>query len=170
MVTEVDENDNFIGLRPREDFYTGKHIHRASHLILLDSRNRMLLQKRALSKLWYPGRCTFSVSGTVNDESYEDCLKREMLEEIGISVPFRELFRLPCILNGKGGFHMVYLGACSDQNASMIRHDPEEASSVEWVGLEELRYSIEEKPENYAPALRAAVRRFFEEGCLRYII
>ena len=28
QIIEVDENDNQIGLRPKDDFYTGKYIHR----------------------------------------------------------------------------------------------------------------------------------------------
>ena len=49
---EVDKNDNQIGLRPRDDFYTGKYIHRASHLILFNSKNEILLQHRAPTKKW----------------------------------------------------------------------------------------------------------------------
>lgn len=74
---EVDEKDNVIGFRPRDDFYTGKYIHRASHLILFNSKNEILIQKRASTKKWYPNLYTFSVSGTVADESYEDCIKKE---------------------------------------------------------------------------------------------
>ena len=71
---EVDKNDNQIGLRPRDDFYTGKYIHRSSHLILFNSKNEILLQHRAPTKKWYPNLFTYSVSGTVANESYEDCL------------------------------------------------------------------------------------------------
>ena len=87
LIIEVDKNDNFLGLREREEFYLGKHIHRAAQLILLNSENKMLIQKRSPQKRWYPNRYTYSVSGTVANESYEACMKREMLEEIGISVP-----------------------------------------------------------------------------------
>ena len=169
MISEVDRDDNFLGLRPREDFYSGNHIHRASQLILLDPKNRMLLQKRAPGKYWYPNRYTYSVSGTVADESYETCIMREMLEEIGISVPFRKLFKIPCILENKGAYHTVFSGRCSEETASLIRHDPEEAVSVEWVELEDLHRAVKIKPGNYTPSLRAGIIKIFEEGRGKYL-
>lgn len=77
---EVDNNDSFLELRDREEFYLGKHIHRAAHLILLNPENKMLIQKRSPQKRWYTGRYTYSVSGTAANESYEACMEREMLE------------------------------------------------------------------------------------------
>ncbi|AKB74685.1 MutT protein [Methanosarcina lacustris Z-7289] len=170
MISEVDRDDNFLGLRPREDFYSGNYIHRASQLILLDPENRMLLQKRAPGKYWYPNRYTYSVSGTVADESYEICIAREMLEEIGISVPVRKLFKIPCILENKGAYHTVFSGRCSEEMASLIRHDPEEAVFVEWVELEDLRRAVKIEPGNYTPSLRAGIIKIFEEGCRKYIL
>ena len=169
LIIEVDRDDKFLGLRPREDFYSGNHIHRASHLILLDPENRMLLQKRAPGKYWYPNRYTYSVSGTVANESYETCIAREMLEEIGISVPFRKLFKIPCIFENKGAYHTVFSGRCSEETPSFIQHDPEEAVSVEWVELEDLHRAVEAEPGNYTPSLRAGIIKIFEEGCGKYL-
>ncbi len=42
---EVDKDDNRIGLRTKKEFYTGKFIHRASHLILFNSKNEILLHR-----------------------------------------------------------------------------------------------------------------------------
>ncbi len=169
MISEVDKNDNFLGLRAREEFYSGKHIHRASQLILLNPENKMLIQKRAPQKRWYPDRYTYSVSGTVADESYEACMKREMLEEIGISVPFRKLFKVPCIFENKGSFNTVFSGRCSEKNASLIRPDPEEAVYVEWVELEDLYRAVKTEPEKYTPSLRAGITKIYQEGHEKYI-
>lgn len=170
LISEVDKNDNFLGLREREEFYSGKHIHRAAHLILLNPENKMLIQKRSPKKRWYPGRYTYSVSGTVADESYEACMEREMLEEIGISVPFRKLFKIPCIFENKGAFHTVFSGLCSEKTANLIRPDPEEAMSVEWVELEELHGTIKAEPEKYTPSLREGIQKIFQEGYGKYFL
>ncbi|KKG13333.1 MULTISPECIES: Nudix hydrolase [Methanosarcina] len=169
MIIEVDKNDNFLCLRAREDFYSGNHIHRASQLILLDPENRMLLQKRSPAKFWFPNRYTYSVSGTVAGESYEVCMEREMLEELGISVPFRRLFKIPCIRENKGAYHTIFSGRCSEEAASLIRYDPEEATSVEWVELEELHRAVKAEPGNYTPALREGIIKIFKEGCEKYL-
>jgi len=164
MICEVDSDDNLLGLREREEFYSGNYIHRASHLILLNSENEMLIQKRAPSKKWYPNRYTYSVSGTVRNESYEACIEREMLEEIGISVPFRKLFKIPCLLKNGGAYHTVFLGRCSEETLSLIRPDPEEMVYVKWVDLNELFRAIETEPENYTPSLKAGITKLFKEG------
>jgi isopentenyldiphosphate isomerase len=169
MICEVDSDDNLLGLREREEFYSGNYIHRASHLILLNSENEMLIQKRAPSKKWYPNRYTYSVSGTVRDESYEACIEREMLEEIGISVPFKKLFKIPCLLENGGAYHTVFLGRCSEETLSLIRPDPEEMVSVNWVRLDKLHRAIENEPENYTPSLKAGIKKIFKEGYEIYI-
>ncbi|MDR7666613.1 Nudix hydrolase [Methanosarcina sp. Z-7115] len=169
MISEVDKNDNFLGLREREEFYSGKHIHRAAQLILLNPENKMLIQKRAPQKRWYPDRYTYSVSGTVADESYEACMKREMLEEIGISVPFRKLFKVSCIFENKGAVNTVFSGRCSEKTTSLIRPDPEEAVYVEWIELEELYRAVKTEPEKYTPSLRAGITKVFQEGYGKYL-
>lgn len=169
MISEVDEDDNFLGLREREEFYSGNHIHRASQLILLNPENKMLIQKRAPGKKWYPDRYTYSVSGTVRDESYEVCLEREMLEEIAISVPFRKLFKISCIFENGGAFHTVFSGRCSEETASLIRPDPEEAVNVEWIELNELHRAVKTEPEKFTPSLRTGIIKIFKEGYLKYI-
>lgn len=169
MISEVDKNDNFLGLRARDEFYLGNHIHRASQLILLDSEGRMLLQKRSPAKFWFPNRYTYSVSGTVAEESYEACIAREMLEEIGISVPFRRLFKIPCISENKGAYHTIFSGKCTEETANLIRFDPEEATSIEWVKLEELHRAVKTEPLKYTPSLRAGIIKIFEDGCEKYL-
>ncbi|AKB80913.1 MutT protein [Methanosarcina barkeri 3] len=169
LITEVDKNDNYLRLREREEFYSGMHIHRAAQLILLNPENKMLIQKRSPQKRWFPSRYTYSVSGTVANESYEACMEREMLEEIGISVPFRKLFKISCIVENKGAFHTVFSGLCSEKTASLIRPDPEEAVSVEWIELDELHKAVKIEPEKYTPSLRAGILKIFQEGYEKYI-
>lgn len=169
MICEVDSEDNFLGLRDREEFYSGSYIHRASQLILLNPENKMLLQKRAPGKKWYPNRYTYSVSGTVQDESYEACIEREMLEELGISVPFRKLFKVSCLFEYGGAFHTVFLGKCSDEEASSIKLDPEETACIKWMELDELHRAVNIEPDNYTPSLKAGIAKIFKEGSEIYI-
>jgi ADP-ribose pyrophosphatase YjhB (NUDIX family) len=96
-------------------------------------------------------------------------MEREMLEEIGISVSFRKLFKISCIVENKGAFHTVFSGLCSEKTASLIRPDPEEAVSVEWIELEELHEAVKNEPEKYTPSLRAGILKIFQEGYEKYI-
>ena len=143
---EVDKNDNQIGLRPRGDFYTGKFIHRASHLILFNSKNKILLQHRSSTKKWYPNLFTYFVSGTVANESYEDCIEKEMQEEIGISINVKRLFAYPFFDTYDKAWHCVFVGKTDNkitQRDVLLAVGPEEDviyCSVLLEGVKPLRY------------------------------
>ena len=128
---EVDKDDNQIGLKTRDDFYTGKFIHRASHLILFNSKNEILLQHRASAKRWYPDLFTYSVSGTVADESYEDCIEKEMQEEIGISTKVKRLFTHPFFDTYDKAWHCIFVGKSDDE----ITPDVREIQGIKWMPM-----------------------------------
>lgn len=155
---EVDEDDNVIGLRPKEDFHTGKYIHRSVHLILMNSREEIFLQKRRKDKKWYPGVYTFSVSATVAEETYEDCMKREMEEEIGIEVPFEKLFKYYYGDDCDKAWRMVFF-ATSDEKLTL---EEREIESHVWITLSELLNDIEKNPEEYSPPLRKGIKLYTE--------
>ena len=92
-----------------------------------------------------------------------------MPEEIGILVPFRKLFRIPCFVENGGAFHTVFLGMCPAETVNLIRPDIEEMISVNWIELDELYRAIETAPENFTPSLRAGITKIFKEGYEKYI-
>lgn len=159
MNIQVDEQNNVIGLRPKEDFYSGKYIHRSSQLLLFNSQNQLMLQKRSMSKRWYPGCYTFSVSGTVKDETNDECMKREMMEEIGINVPFKELYTFRHSDPSNDEFVTVYL-AISDQNIIL---DKVEISGLLWVTLAWLKDDMAVKPENYSHSFLEGMKVYWEK-------
>ncbi len=146
MIIQVDEHNNVIGLRPREDFYSGEIIHRSSQLLLFNSEKQLMLQKRSLNKRWYPGLFTYSISGTVKNETNDECMKREMVEEVGIDVPFKELFTFRHSDDSNDEFVTVY-SAISDQKIIL---DKSEISASHWVTLKWLKEDMALKPENYS--------------------
>jgi isopentenyldiphosphate isomerase len=159
MNIQVDENDKVIGLRPREDFYGGKIIHRASHLLLFNSKNELLIVKRSSNKRWYPGLYAFSVSGTVKNETYNECLQREMVEEIGIDVPFKKLFTFRHFDDSVNAFATLY-SAISDQE---INTEEREIADVSWVTLEWLKEDIVSNPKKYTHPFLQGMKIYWEK-------
>ena len=83
----VDENDQVIGTALRSECHGNPDlIHRTAHVIVFNSNNEILLQKRAASKDIQPGKWDTAVGGHLDiGENYEQAARREMNEELGIS-------------------------------------------------------------------------------------
>jgi len=157
LIIEVDEYDKEIGLRPRSDFYTGEYIHRASHLILFNEEGKILLPKRAKTKRWYPLHYDYAVGGTVGNETYRDCIQREIPEELGIEIPVKEIFKYFSSDRGiDAAFRMIFVGKTDQQ----IKPN-EEVESIKWVSKEELIKDIKQNPKNYAPYLSKGLEKYF---------
>ncbi len=159
MIIQVDENNKVIGLRPREDFYSGKFIHRSSHLLLFNSKNELLITKRSLAKRWYPGLYTVSVSGTVANETNEECLRREIVEEIGIDIPFKELFTFRHFDDSNDEFVTLY-SAISDQD---VNFDEAETMGFSWVTLEFLKTDMIANPKKYTHPFLEGMKVYWEK-------
>jgi isopentenyldiphosphate isomerase len=84
----VDEDGNLISVASRRICHDGKSklLHPVVHMHLFNNRGELFLQKRALTKDLLPGCWDSSVGGHVSPgEKIEDALKRETLEELGLS-------------------------------------------------------------------------------------
>ncbi len=159
QLIEVDENDNQIGLRPRTDFFNSKYIHRASHLILFNSKNEILLQYRVSTKKVWPNLFTFSVDCTVANESYEECIQREVQEEIGISINVKRLFTFSYFDDIDKAWHCVFVGKSDNK----IQPDTREIESIKWINADELKTDIIENPDKYAPPFIEGMKKYFDE-------
>jgi len=148
FITEVDKNDNFLGLRPRSDFYKNHElIHRSTNLLLFNNKGELLLQKRSNNKKWFPGLYDFSASGTVGDESYEECMKREIKEELGLNIKFVNLFKYLHSTNFGKAYKMVY----TSTNNNKIFIDKFEVELIRWIKIPKLINEIIKYPKKFTP-------------------
>lgn len=93
MMTEyfeiVDEQDRVIGKAPRSQCHGDPSlVHRVAHVLVLNKKGHLLLQKRSPHKDIQPDKWDTSVGGHLNvGEDYETAAYREMKEELGIDGP-----------------------------------------------------------------------------------
>jgi isopentenyldiphosphate isomerase/intracellular septation protein A len=83
----VDEDGRVKGRAPRGVCHSAPGMmHPVVHLHVIDSKDRVFLQKRAMTKEILPGKWDTAVGGHLSSgESVEDGLKREAAEELGIT-------------------------------------------------------------------------------------
>jgi 16S rRNA (adenine1518-N6/adenine1519-N6)-dimethyltransferase len=111
LLAVVDENDELLVPRNRATIHRDNLLHRAVHVLLLNNRGELLLQKRSYRKDRYPGCWDSSASGHVDaGESYVACAARELEEEIGATADLVELARIPASAATGHEFIQIFLG------------------------------------------------------------
>ena len=91
----VNEKDEILGQKTREEIHKSKLWHRGVHAIILNKDKKILLQKRSASKDKFPCCFDLSVSGHVDlNESYDGAIKRELEEELNIAANPKKLVKL----------------------------------------------------------------------------
>lgn len=111
MLDVVDEDDNVVAVKSRGEIHANGLMHRAVHILVFNSRHELFLQKRSMSKDEQPGQWDSSAAGHVDSgETYLDCARREVLEELGITIeqPLQVLFKLPASALTANEHCMVY--------------------------------------------------------------
>lgn len=86
MVVLVDEENNALGTaRKSETHHDDTHLHRAFSVFLFNSDGEVLLQRRAFSKMTWPGVWSNSCCGhTMLNESTEQAAARRLAYELGL--------------------------------------------------------------------------------------
>ncbi len=82
----VNDHDEVIGRLPRSKVHRDGLKHRATHVLVFNSRGDVFLQKRSWKKDNSPGVWDSSASGHVDSgEEYDPCAVRELREELGLT-------------------------------------------------------------------------------------
>ena len=147
----VDEQDNPIGTMEKQAAHIEPHLHRAFSIFIFNSKGKLLLQQRALSKYHSPGLWTNTCCSHPRDgETLEEATSRRLLEEMGMVCPMHEvytfIYKAPV---GEGltehEFDHVFIGQSDD--TPNINHD--EVESWKYMSLKDLSKDIQRHPEHY---------------------
>jgi len=111
FLTIVDENDRPLKSMDRATIHRDNLLHRAVHILLVNHRGELLLQKRSYRKDRFPRRWDSSAAGHVDaDESYQDCAKRELREEVGVEAVLEKVGKLPASESTGHEFIEIFAG------------------------------------------------------------
>lgn len=153
LVDIVDEDDNVIGAETKSVKYEKGLISRNVVAFLINAEGKYIVVRRAGTKKSFPNLLDISVCGNVDrGESYEDAIKREAKEELGVEI--QELKLLKKILHEtqeKGKRLRYFTGIYSGLVMGKIKTDCEEFSEVIFLAPGELKQMVEFSPENFTP-------------------
>lgn len=155
----VDHADQVVGQRFRKEVHQLGLKHRATHILLFNAKGEIFLQKRSKTKDTHPGVWDSSASGHLDaGETYDDCACRELFEELGcrLSAPLQRWLRLEACDDTGQEFVWVY---CGRSEGPFCLH-PEEIEEGGWFSPEHVTRWMQERPADFAPALRLIWQRF----------
>src|SRR5437867_4137970 len=148
----VNDRDEVIDRQPRGEVHRLGLKHRATHVLVFNSRGEIFLQKRSMNKDRQPGLWDSSASGHLNSgEDYDACARREVREEIGLElkdIP-RRLFKLPA--SSATDQEHVWIYRCQAEGPFTLQ--PEEIECGGWFTPSEVTCWMRERPQEFASAL-----------------
>jgi len=148
----VNERDEVIGQKPRSEVHRLGLMHRATHILVFNSRGQVFLQKRSMKKDRQPGLWDSSASGHLNaGEDYDACAMRELREEIGLRLAHAPQRLLRFAASAETDQEHVWVYRCQAEGPFQL--DPQEIAEGGWFGTAQVTQWMAEHPENFAGAL-----------------
>lgn len=130
----VDADDNPTGFGDKVQCHMGKGtLHRAFTALLFDERQRLLLTRRASTKMLWPDKWDGTVASHPRDgETFVSSAERRLPEELGAVCPLEYLFKFEYhIRDGHRGSENEICGVVMGYiDTSTIHLDPNEISEI----------------------------------------
>ncbi len=151
----VDDSDRPIGAADRQAIHDQGLRHRAVHLFILNRDRELFLQKRSWRKDQHPHRWDSSAAGHVDaGESYDDCARRELCEELGILADLDRIGAIAASKKTGQEFISVYRGS----HDGPIRYNALEIETGGFFRLATIDVWMERRPEDFAPGFLECYR------------
>jgi len=159
----VNEKDEKIGLMPKMEAHEKALLHRAFSVFVLNHKNELMLQKRALHKYHSPGLWTNTCCSHQRDgETSLEAGRRRLQEEMGFVTELEEsisfIYKAP-FDNGltEHEFDHVLVGTY-DENPKI---NEEEVADWKWMSLEAVNESILKTPELYTVWFKIIFEKYY---------
>ena len=148
LFSVVDEEDRVTGEKPRSEVHGNNLRHRAVHLFIFNQRGDLFLQKRSPWKDRHPLLWDSSAAGHVEaGEDYDETARRELQEELGVSVSLSRVLKLPASDRTGQEFIWLYRG----EHEGPFRLLPSEIEYGEFFPVDVVAGWVKARPEDFAP-------------------
>ncbi len=142
----VDDTDKPLGSITRKEAHNNKEfIHRSVYIVIRNSQNQLLFQKRSPNKDTYPNHWALGVAGHVTfRESYEESAVREVEEELGKKVKVNFIVSTLLKLPEETEFCSIF--EAEKLEAKSFNYDRDEISELGWIDPKELEMFTHKNP------------------------
>lgn len=150
-IIAVDEFDSEIGSIEKMEAHRKGTLHRAFSILVFNSKNQLLLQKRNVKKYHSPGLWTNTCcSHPKYGENLQDAIYRRLNEEMGFTCELEEVFSFIYKVKLEDNlfeneYDHVFIGKYDGE----IVVNKDEVDDFKWVDINELKNDIVERPEIY---------------------
>lgn len=168
----VDKNDKEIGFEEKQKVHELGLLHRAFSIFVFNSKNELLIQKRAKDKyhsggLWSNTCC----SHQKQREKLDIVIHKRLKEEMGFDCDLKAIFNFSYKVKFSNGLtenelDHVFIGL-SDK---LPKINPVEASNYKYISLGKLKQEIKDNPQNYTAWLKIIIKKHFSEITLKKLL
>lgn len=147
----VDKEDKVIGYDTKLNVHKLGKLHRAFSIIILNTENEMLIQRRALSKyhsggLWSNACC----SHAKYNEYFHDTIHKRLIEELGLDCDINLLYKFDYYHEFNNGLienelDYVFLGITN----KLPKINTNEILEYKWIKIKELHENIKNNSDIY---------------------
>jgi isopentenyldiphosphate isomerase len=155
LVNVVDEDDRVVATVTRGEVRRRQLLHRCTYVLLRNADGEILVHRRTDTKDIFPGAYDVFAGGVcAAGESYDDCARREIAEELGaVGADLRFLFKH----RYRGAHGQAWGGVYETRWDGVVCPQESEVAWHEWVAPEQLDRMLAELP--FCPDSREVFER-----------
>lgn len=123
---------------------------------IIEQEGKILLMKESASSSWKPGKWSLPGGKLEAQETYQDAITREILEETGLEVSVSGLFEIEELVgiidkNDRLAHHYIFI---AKQTGGTLKHADQHVAKLKWFDKRELKaLTVFEMTEYYYPNL-----------------
>jgi 16S rRNA (adenine1518-N6/adenine1519-N6)-dimethyltransferase len=158
----VDKNDRILRYASRPEAHGNNLRHRAVHILIFNPAGEVYLQQRSRWKDRHPLKWDSSAAGHVaNGESYDQTARRELNEELGVTVALQKISKLPASEHTDQEFIWLYQGLASG-NLVPAKSEIEQGVFLPSTIIDGWTSA---RPEDFAPGFVECWKTYRRETC-----
>jgi 16S rRNA (adenine1518-N6/adenine1519-N6)-dimethyltransferase len=158
----VDKNDRILRDASRSEVHGNNLRHRAVHVLIFNPADEVYLQQRSRWKDRHPLRWDSSAAGHAGAaESYDETARRELKEELGISVALKKICKLPASKRTDQEFIWLYRG----ETAGPFSLNRTEIETGAFFPQAVIDGWVAARPEDFAPGFIECWKVYRQKSC-----